>query len=683
MAAHTRPIRALPIAIVLLLSAAASSTFPEDDLVVVGVVADEAERPLMGAQVWIEGTSGGSLTDADGRYHIEIPRDQLPSDPVIVVQLIGYRGVRAPLDPPTDAAVNAIAIDFRLEQQAISLESIVTSGTDQPRRGNEGSSRVDATGAAAETSPPADILRRPVTATEMGRTRDRLARQRTVAPGTPVASVTNVGPTARPHHTPTGRPNGEQYARITENGFRPVRDHPLSTFSTDVDRASYSNIRRFLLRERRLPPVDAVQVEEMINYFSYDYATPEEADPVAITTELGAAPWEPEHRLLRIGVATRSLVPEELPASNLVFLIDVSGSMRADDKLPLVKRSLRMLVDQLRPMDRVAIVVYAGSAGLVLESTSGRSKDEILAAIERLEAGGSTAGGAGLRLAYRVARENLRRDGNNRVILATDGDFNVGESSDAAMVRLIEEKREEGTFLTVLGFGTGNLQSEKMQSLAQHGNGNYAYIDRLAEARKIFINEIGGTLVTVAQDVKLQIEFNPAHVAGYRLIGYENRLLANEDFNDDTKDAGDIGSGHRVTALYEIIPSGADSRAGAPGVDPLRYQTTRPLVRGHLDDEIALVRVRYKRPNSDRSRLIEQPVHLSDDRMSADFDFTAAVAGFGMLLRNSEHRGSTSVPQILELANEGMGPDLDGYRRGFIELVEAYRDLTTHTYPVR
>jgi len=465
----------------------------------------------------------------------------------------------------------------------------------------------------------------------------------------------------------------EQYAHTVDNGFKSVLDHPLSTFSTDVDRASYSNVRRHLLRERRLPPRDAVQIEELINYFPYDYELPRGEHPVAITAELGVAPWNDAHRLLRIGLATRAIDMEDLPPSNLVFLIDVSGSMRSPDKLPLVKRSLRMLVDQLRPEDRVALVVYAGAAGLVLESTPGSRKDVILDAIDRLDAGGSTAGGAGLRLAYHVARETLVDEGNNRVILATDGDFNVGASSDSEMIRLIEDERRHGVFLTVLGFGTGNLQNEKMQSIAQHGNGNYAYIDGIEEARKTLVGEMGGTIVTVAQDVKIQVEFNPEHVGSYRLIGYENRLLADEDFNDDTKDAGDIGAGVRVTALYEIAPVGSAGPSGR--VDPLRYQGQRGSSESTRTDELALVRVRYKRPQGTESRLLEQVVGTGLGRASDDFEFASAVAEFGMLLRDSEHRGSTTVQSVLALAEEGLGEDPGGYRAGFIEMVRAYREV--------
>jgi len=664
-----------------MVAAAGAEPF-EDDLVIVGRVVDDATGlPLESAQVYVQGTTIGALTGPDGRYRLTLSEGQVPSDVVVTAELIGFGRAQASLefqeDEPTEArgavggppSTRTVTIDFRLEAQALYLDEIVVGGRSVPSLAPRD--------VATSNAPASEPERR----AERGVASGAVVSVRGGRPAPPLSTLP--ASVARPDESTRRGFGREQYARIAENGFRSVRDHPLSTFSTDVDRASYSNVRRFLLGERRLPPVDAVQVEEMINYFSYDYAMPEGRDPVAITTEVGTAPWAPRHRLLRIGLATRSIVAEDLPASNLVFLIDVSGSMNSPDKLPLVQQSLRLLVEQLRPIDRVAIVVYAGSAGLVLESTSGRRKDQILEAIDRLQAGGSTAGGAGLRLAYRVARENFQRRGNNRVILATDGDFNVGESSDAAMVRLIEEKREEGTFLTVLGFGTGNLQSDKMQSLAQHGNGNYAYIDRMAEARKVFVSEMGGTLVTVAKDVKLQVEFNPAVVSGYRLIGYENRLLANEDFNNDLKDAGDLGSGHRVTALYEIIPVGADSDIDIPGVDPLRYQSQDRSRNRASDEEVAFVRIRYKRPDSDRSRLIEEAIRIGDDAPTGDFHFAAAVAGFGMLLRNSEHQGSISVPRILALASDGMGPDLDGYRRGFIDLVKAYRDISVHADRLR
>ena len=360
----------------------------------------------------------------------------------------------------------------------------------------------------------------------------------------------------------------EGYDRIYENEFMAVGANPLSTFGIDVDRASYSNVRRFI-QGGQLPPADAVRIEELINYFTYDLPNPEGPDPFSVQTEVGPAPWNPMHRLVRIGIQGRRIDTEELPPSNLVFLVDVSGSMQPANKLPLLKLALRMLVNQMRPQDRVAIVVYA-AAGLVLDPTSGEEKGTILEALSRLEAGGSTAGGAGLRLAYDVARRHHMEGGNNRVILATDGDFNVGPSSDSEMIRLIEQRRDEGTFLTVLGFGTGNLQDAKMEQIADHGNGNFAYIDSAHEARKVLVREFGGTLYTIAKDVKLQVEFNPARVQAYRLIGYENRMLAAEDFNDDRKDSGDLGAGHTVTALYEIIPTGVDTSTPIRGLDELR-----------------------------------------------------------------------------------------------------------------
>ncbi len=468
------------------------------------------------------------------------------------------------------------------------------------------------------------------------------------------------------------RYNTESYAHIDENDFKLVSAAPLSTFSIDVDRASYANIRRFLQDGER-PPVDAVRIEEMINYFPYDWGQVRGEHPFAVTTEVWEAPWTPEHRLVRIGLHARSIDTEDLPPSNLVFLLDVSGSMSSPDKLPLLKKAFALLVDQLRGQDRVAIVVYAGAAGLVLPSTPGSRKDEIAAALEKLSAGGSTAGGAGIKLAYEVARKNHIDGGNNRVILATDGDFNVGASSDAEMVRLIEKERESGTFLTVLGFGTGNLKDSKMEQIADHGNGNFAYVDGLLEARKVLIEEMGGTLLTLAKDVKLQVEFNPARAAGYRLIGYENRRLADEDFNDDTKDAGELGAGHTVTALYEVVPVGMEVPRA---VDALRYQPQPddppPAV---FEGELMFVKVRYKDPDGDRSKLLEQPVADRVRSPSTDFRFASAVAGFGMLLRDSQHAGDLTLNDVVRLAERGKGDDPRGYRGEFIRLVEATRDL--------
>jgi Ca-activated chloride channel family protein len=469
--------------------------------------------------------------------------------------------------------------------------------------------------------------------------------------------------------------NTESYDHIAENVFISVAANPLSTFSIDVDRASYSNVRRFINHGQR-PPIDAVRIEELVNYFHYDYPDPDGEHPFSITTEVTDAPWNPIHKLVRIGIQGERIDTENLPPSNLVFLLDVSGSMQSPDKLPLLKASFRMLVNELRPQDRVAIVVYAGAAGLVLPSTAGDEKDTILGAIEALEAGGSTAGGEGIILAYKVALENHIDGGNNRVILATDGDFNVGASSDAEMVRLIEEKREQGTFLTVLGFGTGNLKDSKMEQLADYGNGNFAYIDNLMEARKVLVTEIGGTLLTIAKDVKIQVEFNPTRVAAYRLIGYENRLLANEDFNDDTKDAGELGAGHSVTALYEVIPVGVDSPFEIRGVDSLRYQTPGTTTSTSDSPELMFVKLRYKAPDGDESRLIQQPALDSPDEPSIDLRFAAAVAGFGMILRESEYCGADwTLADVLALTRGSTGEDAEGYRAEFVRLVEAVNSM--------
>jgi Ca-activated chloride channel family protein len=471
--------------------------------------------------------------------------------------------------------------------------------------------------------------------------------------------------------------NREEYNPIFENEFLRVQDSPLSTFSIDVDAASYSNVRRFLTNSQ-LPPVDAVRIEELINYFTYDYPDPDDDEPFSITTEMARAPWNPRHQLIHIGLQGERIDTDDLPDSNLVFLLDVSGSMMSPDKLPLLKSAFRLLVNELDEDDQVSIVVYAGAAGLVLPPTPGDEKETILAAIESLEAGGSTAGGAGVQLAYDTALEHFIRRGNNRVILATDGDFNVGTSSEAELIRLIEERREDDVFLTVLGFGTGNLQDAKMEQLANHGNGNYAYIDNIREAKKVLVSELGATLLTIAKDVKIQVEFNPAQVQAYRLIGYENRLLADEDFNDDTKDAGELGAGHSVTALYEIIPASIEPDVDLPEVDDLRYQQVTIDPDAYDSDELLQVKLRYKEPTADTSQLITQSLRnrsrdINDS--SDDFKFSAAVAAFGMMLRNSQYQGDVTADRILDLAREGRGDDEGGYRAEFIRLVENYELL--------
>jgi Ca-activated chloride channel family protein len=461
--------------------------------------------------------------------------------------------------------------------------------------------------------------------------------------------------------------NTEEYGRLNENPFLNVADNPLSTFSVDVDRAAYSNIRRFLTSGQR-PPRDAVRIEEMVNYFTYDYPDPSGTQPFSVTTEVTGCPWNERHRMLLVGLQGRRMKTADLPPNNLVFLIDVSGSMFEPNKLPLVKQGLELLVNQLRPQDRVAIVVYAGNAGLVLPSTPGSNKGAILSAIQELEAGGSTAGGAGIKLAYDVARQNFLDRGNNRVILATDGDFNVGASSDSDLEQLIESERKDNIFLTVLGFGTGNTKDSKMELLADKGNGNYAYVDTLAEARKVLVQEMGATLFTIAKDVKLQIEFNPAKVASYRLIGYENRLLRREDFNNDAKDAGDIGAGHSVTALYELVPPGSES-VPVSSVDPLKYQSTHVTA---ASPELLTLKLRYKEPTSETSKLLTYPVSDSGATLASASDnvrFAAAVAEFGMLLRNSEHKGDATYDEVRQLAQKSLGRDFEGYRRDFLTMV--------------
>jgi Ca-activated chloride channel family protein len=462
----------------------------------------------------------------------------------------------------------------------------------------------------------------------------------------------------------------EVFARIVENPFVLVSREPLSTFSVDVDTASYANVRRFLNLGQR-PPRDAVRIEELLNYFPYHDSPPSGDEPFSVHIEVARCPWNAVHRLARIGVMARPIDQKERPPSNLVFLIDVSGSMDQPNKLPLVKAALRLMVENMGENDRVAIVVYSSVAGLYLRSTSCMHQAEIMSAIDQLSAGGSTNGGAGIQLAYDTAVQHFIKGGTNRVILATDGDFNVGISDDDALVRLIEAKAKSNVFLSVLGFGMGNIKDAKLEKLADKGNGDYAYIDTLQEARKELVEQMGATLVTVAKDVKIQVEFNPGHIAAYRLIGYENRLLRNEDFKDDVKDAGEIGAGHHVTALYELVPAGVASKLPNAEVDALRFQQNQFVQKAAMPESL-YVKLRYKRPDEDVSRPVEQGVvdqGLDYANASEDFKFAAAVAGFGMLLRDSPERGNLTYPGLLELAQASKGADRSGYRAEFIELV--------------
>jgi Ca-activated chloride channel family protein len=493
---------------------------------------------------------------------------------------------------------------------------------------------------------------------------------------------------------------GEAYDQPPENSFEPVAANPLSTFSIDVDTASYANIRRFLVQNNQLPPPSAVRIEEMINYFRYDYRQPEGDVPFSVTTEVATCPWNTDHRLVRVGLKGKEIAREKRPVSNLVFLLDVSGSMQDPNKLPLVRESMKLLVRELSENDRVAIVVYAGASGMVLDSTTGDQKDLIIGAIDQLQAGGSTNGAGGLQQAYDVATQHFIKGGTNRVILATDGDFNVGITDRGDLVKLIEEKAKSGVFLTTLGFGMGNLKDATLEQLADKGNGNYAYIDTMTEGRKVLVDEMSGTLVTIAKDVKVQIEFNPAEVASYRLIGYENRRLAAEDFNDDKKDAGEIGAGHTVTALYELVPvktaapestvaggtagqtSSGTQSGQQPGVDPLRYQKSAAAKLDLTDaantGELFTLKLRYKQPDGDTSKLIEHPVKDSGKAYrdaSGDFKFAASVAGFGMAMRHSQYRGTITLDGIKELAQEGRSFDPGGYRSEFMTLIEKAQAL--------
>jgi Ca-activated chloride channel family protein len=445
------------------------------------------------------------------------------------------------------------------------------------------------------------------------------------------------------------QPTGESYQSIAENQFYAAQNQPVSTFSIDVDAASYSNIRRYI-NGGQLPPPDAVRIEEMINYFPYSYPQPEGDRPFSINTEVAKAPWNSQHQLVQIGLQGKKISTEKLPPSNLVFLIDVSGSMSDPNKLPLLKSAFKLLVNELRPIDRVSIVTYAGNAGLVLPSTRGSDQNKIIAALDRLESGGGTAGGEGIVQAYQVARDNFLKAGNNRVILASDGDFNVGVSSDEELVKLIEKERQSGVFLTILGLGMGNLKDSKMEQLANKGNGNYAYIDSLMEAKKVLVKELGSTLFTIAKDVKIQVAFNPSQIQAYRLIGYENRVLANRDFNDDRKDAGELGAGHAVTALYEVIPVGVKTNFPIAKPNPTPGEDRDPKIIQNSSD-LMQVRLRYKAPKSDTSQLISSNVSQSStslDRASNNLKFAAAVAAYGMNLRNSPYKGKANFDTVLE-----------------------------------
>ena len=521
-------------------------------------------------------------------------------------------------------------------------------------------------GGARLTSPRADSLSSGVVSSERVEDAGGTAQKRRSYFNEPSRAV----PPA-PQPSPVDR---EGYDHIEENEFKGVLDNPLSTFSIDVDTASYSNIRRMIESGQR-PVADAVRIEELINYFKYDYPQPEGETPFSVNVEAAKAPWSEVNQLVRIGLKGKEIPDEARPDANLVFLVDVSGSMGQPNKLPLAQESMKLLVDRMGVDDRIAIVVYAGSSGLALPSTTTNNKETIRHAIDNLRSGGSTIGGAGIELAYKVATEKFIEGGINRVILCTDGDFNVGVTDDGSLTRLIEEKAKSGVFFSAIGFGRGNYQDGKMEQLSNKGNGNYAYIDGKQEARKVFVDEMLGTLHTIAKDVKIQVDFNPAQVKAYRLIGYVNRKLAKEDFNDDTKDAGEIGAGHSVTALYEIVPANADFEI--PSVDASKY-VDQPD-RSEASKEWLTVKLRYKAPDRDTSRLIEEPftgeIDRAFDAASADFRFVSSVAGFGMLLRDSAYKGSITNDRVLEIAGNAKGRDVNSLRSQFIELVRKAKNL--------
>jgi len=618
---------------------------------------------LVYANVIVFGTHEGAMTDSSGRYEIK----NLPSGEYrLRAMIMGFKSVEE--KGVVVKAGQATELDFVLDK-AIVMKTLAITVVGDPLTTSDTESLAGKT----IDAPLGGVALRPGVVRPGDELHVRGGRSGVVTMGCdfPLAPGSSRQGGGVPHEPW----NTESYDLVQENEFLDVVDNPYSTFSIDVDAASYSNVRRFL-ESGQMPPADAVRIEELVNYFSYDYPDPEGDEPFSINNEVTRCPWTPENQLVHIGLQGKRVPLEDMPPNDLVFLLDVSGSMQPPNKLPLLKKAFRLLTNNLREEDRVAIVVYAGAAGLVLPSTPGSDKQKIFDAIDGLQAGGTTAGGAGIKLAYKIAEENFIEDGNNRVILATDGDFNTGVSSDAEMVRLIEEKRESGVFITALGFGYGNYKDSKLEKIADHGNGHYAYIDDIAEARKVLVNELGATLYTIAKDVKIQVEFNPAKVKSYRLIGYENRMLKKEDFDDDKKDAGEIGAGHSVTALYEIVPT--DRKRVAKKDHKTKYMTVSVDPEAFETDEILTVRFRYKAPDGDTSKQITQTLADSDgrfDEASEDFRFAAAVVQFGMLLRESEFKGESSYAGVLSIAKSATGEDKHGYRHEFVRLVEMCREI--------
>jgi Ca-activated chloride channel homolog len=584
----------------------------------------DAGEPLVGASIVIKGTTIGTLTDTAGMYSLVVPKDNM----TIIISFTGYNNEEIPIS--SSNSINAVLKDSTL------LEEVVVTGYRTVKKR-------DFTGSISQ------VVKGRLAGVSI---RGSMFRQR---------SDKDIEPKST-----------EKYAHTDENDFNSPHSNPLSTFSIDVDNASYTNIRRFINSDN-LPPKDAVRIEEMVNYFDYNLPQPTDVHPIAVNTELGECAWKKGHLLMKIDIQARNLPYKEAPANNFVFLLDVSGSMQSPDKITLLKKGFEIFVKQLRPIDLVSIVVYAGNAGLVLETTEGVEKDKIMAAINKLEAGGSTAGGEGIELAYKIAEQHFMQHGNNRVILATDGDFNVGISSTKALERLITKKREKNIYLSVLGFGSGNINDEGMEALADKGNGNYYYIDCVKEAEKVLCKDLTGTILTLAKDVKFQIEFNPVLVESYRLVGYENRLLNDEDFNNDAKDAGEIGAGQSVTALYEIVPKyGVLTASENKNIDPLRFQKPQ-IAPQNAGKEWLFIKMRYKKPLSTKSILMSESAKLqplSMEKTSDDFRFATAVAAFGQVLRGSKFKGDFNFNKIIDLAESAKGADTEGYRQEFIDLVK-------------
>lgn len=621
----------------LLLALIFSISVNAQERIISGKVIDETGSAIPGVNISVKETSQTTVSDVNGKYSIKVAT----KDAILQFSFVGF--VTQNIKVKEKKTINVT-----LKEDIKSLQEVIVSGNDVMMQGR-----------VAGVSVSSNV-----------KTKAKMS-----AAGGTYATHMMPAPAMPPRMAPEAISDNEEYKDEKEIGFKATDKDPQTTFSIDVDRAAYTNVRRFIMQNGQLPPKEAVRIEEMINYFDYNYAQPKGKDPINIETEISDSPWNKGLKILHIGLQAKTIPTDNLPASNLVFLIDVSGSMSDPNKLPLVKTAFKLLTDQLREKDKVAIVVYAGAAGLLLPPTSGKEKNKIKDALDNLSAGGSTAGGAGIELAYKTAFENFVKDGNNRVILATDGDFNVGVSSNDDLEKLIENKRKSGILLSVLGFGMGNYKDSKMETLSDKGNGNYAYIDNLLEAEKVFVKEFGGTLFTVAKDVKLQLEFNPKYVKAYRLIGYENRALANEDFKNDLKDAGEMGSGHTVTAIYEIIPAGVES-AFLP--DKLKYQQLTNTVVGTNSNEVCTVKIRYKQPDEDKSVQMETVVKDTNnalDKTSENFRFSVAVAEFGLLLRNSDFKGSANYEQIENLAKNAIGRDSEGYRAEFLRLVKTAKLL--------